>query len=203
MRGLLIKDFIILKAQSRVMLVVFAFYVIMGIVGGNREMFGFIMIFLMIMLPITAMAYDERSKWDKYALTMPVSRQDLVINKYLLGLILAGTAFLLNIVLQLLAGAESMGEVFPLSLGLLGGALLILAILLPLNFKFGVEKGRLLMMMVLFLPTAVIMIMAKAGGIPPIPDNLDALAIYAGIGVVMVFLISIAISLRIMSRKEM
>lgn len=203
MRGLLIKDFINLKAQSRVMLVVFAFYVIMGIVGGNREMFSFVMIFLMIMLPITAMAYDERSKWDKYALTMPVSRQDLVISKYLLGLILAGTAFLLNIVLQLLAGAESIGEVLPLSLGILGFALLVMAILLPLNFKFGVEKGRLLMMMVLFLPAAVIMILAKAGSIPPIPDNLDALAIYAGIGVVMVFLISITISLRIMSRKEM
>lgn len=203
MKGLILKDFINLKAQGKVVFMIFAIYIVLGIAGGNREMFSFVITLLMVMLPVTALAYDERSKWDKYALTMPISRQDLVLSKYLLGLILASSAFSLNLILQMLAGAEDFGDVLPFSLGLFGAGLLILAILLPLNFKFGVEKSRLLIMMVFFLPAAAIMILVKAGVVLSIPDNLDALAVYAGIGVVLAFLASMAISVRIMNRKEM
>lgn len=203
MKGLILKDFINLKAQSKVMLALFGFYFVLGVAGGNWEMLSFILTLLTVMLPITSLAYDERSKWDRYALTLPISRQDLVFSKYFLGLTFAGFTFALNLILRRFAGAEAFGDALTFSLGLFGVGLLILAILLPLNFKFGVEKSRLLMMVVFFLPVAAIMILVKAGIVLPIPNNLESLAVYAGIGVVLVFLASMAISTRIMNRKEM
>ena len=38
------------------------------------------------MLPMTALAYDERSKWDTLAAMMPYSTGALVLSKYLLGI---------------------------------------------------------------------------------------------------------------------
>ena len=46
------------------------------------------------MLPYTAMAYDERSKWNQLAAMMPYSDRDIVLSKYVFGwlFILAATA---------------------------------------------------------------------------------------------------------------
>ena len=38
------------------------------------------------MIPVTLLAYDERSHWDQYALTLPVSRKEIVTGKYLIGI---------------------------------------------------------------------------------------------------------------------
>lgn len=52
-----------------------------------------------VMIPMSAIAYDDKAKWDRYALTMPVSRRDLVISKYLLALAFAGLAVLIELFL--------------------------------------------------------------------------------------------------------
>ena len=47
------------------------------------------------MIIITTMNFDYNSKWDKFALTTPISRKDIVISKYisLFIFILFGTIF--------------------------------------------------------------------------------------------------------------
>ena len=54
------------------------------------------MILFTIMIPMVAMSYDDKSKWDRYALTMPVSRRDMVLSKYLLALAFAAFALLIT-----------------------------------------------------------------------------------------------------------
>ena len=45
---------------------------------------------------VTAFSLDESSHWDRYALTMPIGRKDLVAAKYVMVLITIGAAFILS-----------------------------------------------------------------------------------------------------------
>lgn len=98
------------------------------------------------MLPTSCLAYDERAKWDRYALSMPLSVKDLVVSKYLLGyLMLAAGAALKLLAMALPIGNGSDFTSFVLTIAV---SLLYLALQLPILFKFGVENGRIGMMIV-------------------------------------------------------
>ena len=130
-------------------------------------MFGGVVFIMMVMLVITSLAYDERSRWDRYALTMPVSRQEMVLSKYLLGLILLTFALFINIIFLILLNPSPLGEVLILTLSLFGIGLISLSILLPLMYKYGVENGRLLLILVLFVPMAAVLMITRMGLAPP------------------------------------
>ena len=50
-----------------------------------------------MMLMFTAMSYDEMANFDKYALTLPVTRADLVRTKYVLLVLLFGAGMLVGL----------------------------------------------------------------------------------------------------------
>ncbi len=89
MKGLILKDLLNLRKQARIILLFVGFYFVLGMINQSGDSFGGVVALLFAMLAVTAMAYDERAGWDKYALTMPVSRRDLVVSKYLLGVLLS------------------------------------------------------------------------------------------------------------------
>ena len=100
------------------------------------------------MLPYTALAYDERSRWDQMAAMMPYSDRDLVLGKYVFGWLSTAAAAAASFVLQTVlaavwSGAE--GPSVPVILLSVCVAVCILDITLPMMFRFGVEKARLAM----------------------------------------------------------
>ena len=109
---------------------------------------------MVLLLPVNALAYDENCKWDAYALTMPVTRRDLALSKYLLALVGAGAMALLSAVCALMMGATP-DEVFSTIGLLLAAGLCMISIMLPLLFRFGVQKGRMVMIVVVLLPVAL------------------------------------------------
>ncbi|MEG0372022.1 MAG: ABC-2 transporter permease [Clostridium sp.] len=82
MSGLLIKDILVITKQLKIFLIIIPVMAITG--GGSMDMLAILM---SSVLPMTAIAYDERSKWNQIAVMMPYSRKDMVISKYLLGYI--------------------------------------------------------------------------------------------------------------------
>lgn len=202
MKGLIIKDLINLKKQVKVFGFLIAFYVFLAIAMENTAMFGGIITILFAILPITALSYDERARWDKYALTMPISRQDLVIGKYLLGGIFLGMAFLMYLVFGLITRMETPLNVLLISAALAGVGLMFLSILLPILFKWGVEKGRFLMIGVLAVPTAAIVVASKLGIALPNEKVLHTIAFLSPIIVLLVLAGSIFLSVRVYMNKE-
>lgn len=203
MKGLLIKDLLNLRKQSIIILALFVFYMIMAMGSGNVMMFGFVVTLMTVMLTITSMAFDERSNWDKYALTMPISRKDIVLSKYLLGGILAGLAFVINIIFMTVARSGMGAETALTALGMMGISIFFLSVMMPLFYKFGVERGRLIMMATFSLPTSAVVIAVKVGLKPPDPQVLELLPYIAAGIALLVAGISILISLRIISKKEL
>lgn len=160
MKALILKDLLVLRKVSKVYLVLFVVYFILSFYlwdesGAGNFAIGFITI-MCAMLPITALSYDERSHWDKYALTMPVSRRDMVVSKYLLGLTLIIGIDLLLFLASALAGHFRGGfdvaaQVQEILLFACAGVL-FLSVNLPAMIKLGVERGRIVLIaLVIFL----------------------------------------------------
>ena len=202
MKGLIIKDFINLKKQSKVIGALVIFYLLISITSKNNSMFGAMMLILFAMMPITAISYDEKANWDKYGLTMPVSRTDMVLSKYILGLILSSFALVLNFIAQIFMGTEMNTENITVIFVIFGISILFISLLLPIIFKFGVEKGRMLMIVVLMLPTLIIMLLPEIVKTPP-SEEMIVKALYALPFIIVIFyLLSIFISVNIYKKKE-
>lgn len=148
MTGLLMKDFYTTVKQLRY----FLLFVVLFSFIPNFAAGSFALVYA-AMLPITAIAYDERAKWDRLAAAMPYTPFQLVFSKYLLGYLLTAGALALALIArttaQLVTRATPEPESLFTYLMLAAAALLMQAINLPLMIKLGVEKGRLLFMLLI------------------------------------------------------
>ena len=97
MKGLLIKDWKTLVKQTKVMLAITALLACVP----STYMSAFAL-FYAAMLPITALAYDERAKWDELAAMMPYTARSIVGSKYVLGLTLVLPVLVLSMLSRLI-----------------------------------------------------------------------------------------------------
>ncbi len=143
MKGLLIKDFLLMKNYKKVML----FMLTIGIfVGMNDISFasGYILVFVSI-LSMSTITYDEANHGLNTLFTLPITRSDYVKEKYLFSLIITGIGFVLVTILGCVSKSGFMETLIILST-----ALLLLALSLPFQLKEGNEKGRIVLFVVVF-----------------------------------------------------
>jgi hypothetical protein len=108
MSALLRKDYYTLLRQMRF----FLFMIVIFAVLPGVSMAGFAVIYA-AMLPITALAYDERSKWDSLAAMMPYTPKQIVASKYVLGYIGIALAGLLALAAQFITAQVRHSTVDP------------------------------------------------------------------------------------------
>ena len=155
MKGLLVKDLCNLRQVARQSLIVVAVLAAWCFFLGDSQLFSMMSIIYSLMLLFTAVSYDEMAQFNKYALTLPVTRKDLVRSKYVLMLFL----FLAGIVTGLVGKAVLgilIGDAGSVSLAEQGFSLLSVAciyllafdILLPVIFRLGIEKARLFLALI-------------------------------------------------------
>lgn len=148
MKGLLLKDYFTLLKQLRFYLVFLLIFTIIP----NMNLSSIAIVYA-AMLPITVIAYDERSKWDQLAAMMPYSKRELVFGKYLLGYIGVALFSIITLVLQVAVGLIGKNG-FSTEQGMTilvtaAAALVLLAINLPFMFWLGVERGRVVFMIII------------------------------------------------------
>ena len=146
MKGLLRKDLYMAAAYFRMFLLLVGVFLVVGFFA--KEASTFIVIYPMIigmMLPVSLLSYDERFRWNRSCDAMPCSRAQVVSAKYLLTLISVLLIFALTMLGQWLRlGPDGrLDELAALAPLLLGLGLVGPALLLPIIFRLGVEKGRL------------------------------------------------------------
>ncbi len=119
-------------------------------------------VFMFSMMIATTFSFDDMSKWDHYALVMPVSRKQIVAAKFAVLLIFCITGTLWGLVVGSVAGilipAVEFSTAMLLELLLYTPIYILLGMIygglcIPLFFKYGAEKAR---MLVIF--SAVIMV---------------------------------------------
>ena len=146
MKALIQKDFYVIWKQMRIFVVIILLLSIMNS--------AFNIVFLVVwcsMLPYTAMAYDERSHWNQLAAMMPYSRRDVVLSKYVLGWLCMAAASILCLAARVVLGHFLENEVdTSIVLTSLCLGVISLDITLPAVMRFGVERGRMIFMVVIF-----------------------------------------------------
>lgn len=146
MKALIYKDLLSLWKYLRTYLVLCAMFQLISLVNDSAFL-RFYPTILVATIPNTLLAYEERDKWDKLSLTLPVSRKTLVTSKYLVGLILLGGITLLSAATGLIhVMNDPEADLAGLFLELVGSAalgLFVQCIVLPATFRLGAEKGRL------------------------------------------------------------
>ena len=90
MKGLLLKDIYGLKKFWKTAVVFVGIFFLIGMMNGSEASFvsGMIVIYA-AMLTITSFAIEEAAMWNQYALSMPLNRFTMVLEKYILSIILS------------------------------------------------------------------------------------------------------------------
>ena len=134
-------------------LVLTGVYLLLPLFIRGIALFASIGMMLLAMMPVYALGYDERCRWERYALAMPVRKSDLFWSRFLLGVIAVALGAAVQALVALLAGR---GDLLSSLAVTAPAAILYLLIVLPLMMKLGVEKGRFL----LLLLTAAFMLLS-------------------------------------------
>lgn len=146
MKGLLLKDLYMMRAYCKSYVLIAAVFLAASFFGKNM-FFIYYPCLLCGMIPINLLAYDEKSRFVQYSISLPVSRTQTVSEKYLVGLISQiAVLFITGIVQGIRMGVNgsfSLGEFALIMISLLLVSMLASAIPMPLVFKYGVEKGRI------------------------------------------------------------
>lgn len=151
MKGLLLKDWKLMKSQARFMMVILGISIVISFSGvtGYASFMTSYLTFIFSMFVLSTLSYDSYDNGMIFLLSLPVSRKTYVQEKYLFSLLVTSGSWLLSLLLRLLIlfpqlPEGEIPEIFIPDLIYLVLVLLFIAFSLPLHLKFGNEKGRML-----------------------------------------------------------
>lgn len=206
MSGLLLKDFLNSRKYLKTMLLFTAFYTIFAFSFDDSSVINIMLILLFMMVPISSFSFDEMAKWDKYALAMPITRKDMVLSKYIFAFSFIVIGIIISIsfsVVFALFKDINVLEQLKFNYVFFVGACIIISVLFPLIYKFGVEKSRLFLMAILAVPS-LLLIAANRLGLPiPSEGQLHVLLMFSPLLLVGIILASFFLSVRIYKNKEL
>lgn len=174
MKALLTKDFLTLSKMIRTIVIIM---IIMTCVP-QLNMAVFFMVYC-AMLPITALGYDERTKWDVQAAMMPYHPWEIVLSKYVLGYILlvmiTTLALIVGTIINRIIGSPITLDQYLTVMIYAMATTVFQAVTLPLAFRFGTEKGRLIFGIGFGVAFGVLFAL-----VPLLNDNMDAIMLTRG-----------------------
>lgn len=212
MKGLLIKDIQLLLQQR---LFIGAIIVLSSIIAltseeGPEFICGYITI-LFALQAVGTVSYDEMDNGYLYLFTLPINRKLYVMEKYLFSMAVSLCASILSVLLISVTQADTVviSELLVIAGATFLASLLMIGMSLPMNMKYGAEKGRI----AIFAFAAVVIVAAvfleKGQEYLQIDMN-ELLAsmssavfeVCAGMTIIVLFFISFLISMRVMEKKQ-
>ena len=217
MKALLIKDWKLLMSQKQFFLVTI---VIVGAFLFTARNPAFVVSYATIMytvFTISTISYDDYHNGMSFLMTLPVSRTDYVAEKYTFGILMgSGTSAVVMAAAAAVFKVRDTGlsaeELLLSVMTAMLVAVFFLAFTIPVQLKFGAEKGRMALMAVSMLCFVLVMggaVLAermgwKAGDLPEKVEEapLGMVVCAMGAGCVCILLLSAVISLRVLKQRE-
>ena len=156
MKGLLKKDMNLLGGQKYYIICLAVISVLLVFSARNTAYVGSYVTVLGSFLVLATISYDEMNRGFSFLFTMPVTRQMYVTSKYLLGALVSIAGWTYSLIIT--GGALAVGrlqmdvrEWMWSCLMYLGIGLLFDAVMIPIQIRFGTEKGRIILLLVTML----------------------------------------------------
>ena len=158
------------------------------------------------MFGISAFTYEETYRWNRYTATLPVSTRQIVLARYLvIGIFILGGvgASLLLGAISVIAGTMQLtaAEWMLSMLECLIVCILYQEIILPIMYRFGADRGRIVMMLFFIILFGVLYAAVTLIDFVPLLTMTYSFII-TGAVVIVLFPISVVISIRIRAKKE-
>ncbi len=219
MKGLLIKDLKLLKNQRvfflTVILVTLVF--VNSPEQGGSFAVGYLT-FVSSLFVLSTMSYDETDNGLSFLFTLPFTRKIYVYEKYIFGLMIGGTAWLLSSTAAFIHDYHTLPLLnitdwwlsYILILIIL---FIIISFAIPLRLKFGNDKSRIFVAILCGGTFAIAFIIAQAGkhmgiDIEQILESFIFTKLLSSVGTLLavsfiILGISIVVSLKILNHKEL
>ncbi len=197
MFGLIKKDFLLIKANLKSMMIVFIVYLVLTFQGTFDV--TFIVPLIGIMLFISTFSYDDFNNWNSYAVTLPNGRKNVVRAKYIASIIL-------TVILGIGALAIGIGisytktnsinldEIISSLMGTMLSSIIIITLLYPIVFKFGATNGRIILFAVVFGIAGIGAFIAQFVDMTFIINMINRLDSYALVAIPIISVILLGIS---------
>lgn len=216
MKGLLVKDFKLMKGQKNFFFIIIAISVGLAAFSDDSSFMIDFLPFVLSLFTLSTISYDEFDNGNAFLFTLPVSRTNYTIEKYCFALLLGGGAWvlamLLAMVFGILRGTASVSDIAMIAVMILPPLIVIQAVMIPFQLKFGGEKGRIALIGALGLLSVIGIVVAKVAqmfgiDIADIINNLPMVSMGVMITAFIVaaailLLVSVKISISIMKNKE-
>lgn len=209
MLGFIKKDVLMIKSNSKLFVILFVIYGMMAM-EGKMDLF-FLLPFMSVMIMISTFSYDQYNHWDSYLCTLPGGRKNSVRAKYISTLLMIlGTTVIITIasfvISQMRAQTISYQETFMNVFGVLFATFLIQSLMYPSIYKFGVEKARIGIFIIVFGTAIIGGIVSKFVDFSKIADSLsfrdDYILFLLPVLMMIMLYVSYKISERIYIHKE-
>ena len=210
MKGLLIKDFKLMKNQKNFFFIMI--FIAAAMLFAEFESTFVVSYFTMIasMFVLSTISYDEYDNGYAFLFSMPFSRTSYVKEKYIFSILMGGGAWLLSVVLSgilitIRNPQISVMDWLPIDLLYICIVLLFAAVMIPVQLKFGGERGRVVavlgsMGVIKLLEILQVDLDAVLASMSTL--NMMQIGCAAGIFSVVLLAISYRISCRVMKNKE-
>lgn len=219
MKGLWIKDLKLMATQKYFFLLILLIAIGMPISAEDVSMMTFplgFVPFVVSLFGLSTISYDEFDNGNAFLFTLPITRKEYVLEKYALSFVLAFVSlvmmFLFTIFMVAQKGMMLDFDGWMIPFGLFALILLLQAIMIPFHLKFGQERGRIaiivligaLLLIATFIQKGLEFIgidwMQVLQSLPILGQGTMLILLY-GVSFVLL-IISLKISIHIVSKKE-
>lgn len=217
MKGLFIKDCKLMMLQKNFLLLILT--IVIGMMVFTDDVLfplGFLS-FIALLFTVSTISYDDFNNGNAFLFTLPITRKNYVVEKYVLGLLFGCITWIfvtiLGLILTLLKDSLPVVDLVQSAFLILTMMIMLQAIMIPFQFKFGGDKGRIAMIATFGALTVILLAIVKGSDILFHIDLLRLLGSLPSIGkgvliLIMLFiallmtLFSMKISCNIMNKKE-
>lgn len=216
MKGLLIKDFCLMKGQKNFFFLIIAVTLGITVFGDDMTFALGFLTFVVSLFSLSTISYDEFDNGNAFLFTLPFTRTRYAVEKYVLALLLGGAGWILStgtvILVNVYKDVLSISDITISAFMIIPAMLIIQAIMIPFHLKFGGEKGRLAIigaLGVVFALGAVIVKIADGmnvnlttmlNGLTTI--NVTTMLVILFLIALLIWGISMMISISVMRKKE-
>lgn len=161
MKGLLIKDLKLIMHNKKILIVQLAvLLLVLQNYDGYSFLIGYVtMVFVLLVL--STISLDEYCKSSTFLMTLPVKRETYVVEKYILMLGFSLLGALFSTLVCILLHRELLWTLLTEALAIYVAMTFIQLLMLPVQLKFGGEKGRIVLIGFLAAIWVAIMFFAK------------------------------------------
>ena len=165
MKSLVLKDLYNIGHNAKSMLVMLLVFAGIFLTTQRIESYIIVSGILCSMMVITTFSFDDSSKWVKYALVTPVTKKDVVKAKFAVLFIFSAIGTISGLVIGVIGGLflrkveiNNITTVITwLAIALVGFVISVIfgSVSIPLLFKFGAEKARMMSFVSMLLPLGI------------------------------------------------